>query len=167
MCKFAHSCLQGNGLRLVVVEGRLTYESISSSQCLAFAKIVLAFHLDVPGITHDSGKSQRSGHRPDGTMLSHAHVRTFANLQEAFPSKFHHDYVKFIDTALPVWLELLEAQESSKQPLSKSKLRSFNDRIWEGRLTAAPELIEPICTSVHSLQEHLEINHLKVQPERR
>ncbi len=91
-------------------------------------------------------------------------MRKYAYLQESLPGKFTHDYVKFIDTALPVWIELLEAQEKDTRPLTKGTLRQFNDQIWAGRLTPASELIEPICTTVHSLEGYVGVKQLTVQP---
>jgi hypothetical protein len=158
---------------LVVVDGRLSYDRISSSQCLAFAKKVLSFHLDLPAssdLVVKRGKEKggaSSNCRPDGSGLSNTRVRSFALLQDSLPEKFSHDYVKFIDSAMPVWLELLEAREATGKPLKKANLRHFNDHIWAGRLTPAGELIEPICTTIFSLEDHAAIKNLQVRPQTR
>jgi hypothetical protein len=103
-------------------------------------------------------------HRPAGSNLGDANLRMYASLQESLPGKFTHDYVKFIDTALPLWIELLEAQEKDARPLTKGILRRFNDQIWAGRLTPASELIEPICTTVPSLEGYVGVVQLTVRP---
>ncbi len=115
-------------------------------------------------IFRSDGSNGDRAHRPDGSSQSDANLRKYASLQESLPGKFTHDYVKFIDTALPVWIELLQAQEKDARPLTKGILRRFNDQIWAGRLTPASELIEPICTTAHSLEGYVSVKQLTVQP---